>query len=281
MHAADSTPPVRVAPRENFAVHPASRRAAIHAAPEGGALPAAWPGSTAAPVPELATPVRPSGWRLRLRDRLIGGVVALALHLAVLFGFQGEPALAPVATVAPEEEIIPFTMPELEPPEAIEIVDMQDAPTTPQLAPPMQMDLPSTVAVSSFLQPVRPTLDPSLTSVGSITIPSTVTAFGAEGAVRLFELKELDRVPRRVRTVRPEYPHELKRAGVMGEVVLLVIIDVNGSVEVERVVSATNREFEAAAIKGAEQCVFEPPLRAGQRVKARYLWSIPFELSGR
>jgi protein TonB len=209
---------------------------------------------------------------------LIGGVVALALHVVILFGFQGESAHAPVATVTPEEEIIPLVMPELEPPEAVEIVDMQDAPSTPQLAPPMQMDLPSTVAVSSFIQPVRPTLDPSLTSVGAITIPSTVTPFGAEGGVRLFELKDLDRVPRRMRTVMPAYPHELRRAGVNGDVVLVVIIDVNGSVEVERVVSATNREFEAAAIKAAEQCVFEPPLRAGQRVKARYLWNIPFEI---
>jgi protein TonB len=118
-----------------------------------------------------------------------------------------------------------------------------------------------------------------LTSVGAITIPSATSAnFGGQGGVRLFDLRELDRVPRRVRTVMPVYPHELRRAGIKGDVVLLVIIDVSGHVEVERVISSTHREFEIAAIKAAEQCQFESPLRAGQRVNARYMWNIPFDL---
>jgi TonB family protein len=174
--------------------------------------------------------------------------------------------------------MIQMEMPELEPPETVEVVDTSEAPPAPSVAPPMLMDMPSTVAVANFVQQMRPTLDSGLTSVSAITIPSMATNFGAGGGVQLFDLKELDRVPRRVRTVMPVYPHELRRASVTGEVVLLVIIDVNGRVEVERVVSATNREFETAAVKAAEQCVFETPLRGGRPVNARYRWNIPFEL---
>jgi protein TonB len=213
------------------------------------------------------------------RDCLIAGCVAATLHLGVLFGFNDHSSKAPAKAVTPEEPVAQLEMPVLEPPDEVEIVEVTDAPTSPQMAPPMLMDMPSTVTVSNFVQPLRPAVDPSLMSVGAFTIPTVTTAaIGGSAGVRLFDLKDLDRVPRRVRTKMPEYPHELRRAGIKGDVVLLVIIDVNGRVEVERVISSTHREFEVAAVKAAEQCVFESPLRAGQRVNARYTWNIPFDL---
>jgi periplasmic protein TonB len=212
------------------------------------------------------------------RDILIGVSLAAAVHFGALFGFNDRSTERPATNAEPADMVIPLEMPVLEPPDTVEVVEMTDAPASPQMAPPMLMDLPSTVAVSSFVQPLRPAIDPALTSVGAFTIPSNIGNFGVQGGVRLFELRELDRVPRRVRTVMPVYPHELRRAGIKGEVVLLVIIDVSGHVEVERVISATHREFEVAAVKAAEQCLFESPLRAGQRVNARYTWNIPFDL---
>ena len=61
-------------------------------------------------------------------------------------------------------------------------------------------------------------------------------------------------------------------------VVLLIIIDQNGRVSVDKVVESSVREFEQAAITAAEQCVFEPPMKGGQPVRARYRMQVPFRL---
>lgn len=246
----------------------------------GDAVPHAWPEGPPASVaePRLA-PRRMSRRRMPWRW-IVSALLAAGAHgmvaLPGLFDLKKDEVPPPPAV----EEYVMLEMPELEPPEVIEVVEVTDAVAPPEMAPPSQMDLPSTVAVSAFLQPMQPHLDPSLTSVGAIKIPPMTGNFGqpGAGAIKLFDLKELDRVPRRTRTVVPVYPFELRRAGVMGEVVLLVIIDPSGHVEVERVISATHREFEVAAVKAAEQCVYESPLKGGQKVSARYTWSIPFML---
>jgi TonB family protein len=254
-----------------------SNRAAHH---PGAA--ATWPTSTTwTTLPDAAELQPRRAWRTYRRDQLIAGLVAAGIHVGALFAFNGSESEQRVTEAAPAEEVIRMEMPVLEPPETVEVVDVSEAPgVAPQLAPPMLMDLPSAVPVSSFVEPMRPQVDPSLTSVNSFTIPSVANpGIGAQlGRVRLFDLKDLDRVPRRVKTVMPVYPHDLRRSHVTGEVILVVIIDVNGRVEVERVESATNRDFELAAVRAAEQCEFEPPLRAGQRVNARYRWHIPFEM---
>jgi len=237
----------------------------------------AWPGAPAE-AGGVATPAGSREWP-DWANTVIGLVVSGALHGALFLPILNRTPEEAPAPPTPAATYVQLEMPPIEPPEPIEIVDVSDTPPDTISAPPMAMDLPSTVPVSAFLQPIQPMLDPSLIKVGAITIPSFNATAGTPGTgVRLFELKELDRVPRRLRTVMPVYPHELRKAGVSGEVVLLVIIDASGRVEVERVVSSTHREFEAAAVKAAQQCVFVSPLRAGQRVSARYTWHIPFEL---
>ncbi len=242
---------------------------------------ATWPATPWTPLPDAGESRRRRTRRRYRRDQLIAAVAAAGLHVGVLFGFNNTAPEPPLIAKAPAEETIRLEMPALEPPERIDLVDVDDTPAVPQLAPPALLDIPSVVPVSSLTQPMRPTLDPSLTSVGLLTIPSvTAPSPGAQnGGLRLFDLKDLDRVPRRLKTVLPEYPHEMRRTSTSGEVVLIVIINTAGRVEVERVVSATNPEFEAAAVRAAEQCVFEAPLRGGQHVNARYRWEIPFEIN--
>lgn len=94
----------------------------------------------------------------------------------------------------------------------------------------------------------------------------------------IFDIKDLDKPPARTRTVTPVYPPELKRARVQGNVVLMIIIDQNGRVSVDKVVESSAREFEQSAITAAEQCVFEPPMKGGQAVRARYRMQVPFRL---
>lgn len=96
--------------------------------------------------------------------------------------------------------------------------------------------------------------------------------------IAIFDVKDLDKPPTRIKTVAPAYPPELKRARVQGNVVLLIIIDVTGRPSVDKVLESTAREFEHAAITAAEQCQFEPPMKGGQAVRARYRMQVPFRL---
>lgn len=98
------------------------------------------------------------------------------------------------------------------------------------------------------------------------------------GDLAIFDVSDLDRVPRRTKTVPAIYPIDLKRARVQGEVTLIVVIDPNGNCKVERVAESTHREFVAPAIAAAEQCVYEPPQKDGQTVRARYSMRVPFRI---
>ncbi len=96
--------------------------------------------------------------------------------------------------------------------------------------------------------------------------------------LEIFDVRDLDKPPARIKTVPPTYPLELKRARVQGTVVLLLIIDQDGRVTVDSVVEADVREFIQPAIAAAEQCIFESPTRGGQKVRARYTMRVPFRL---
>lgn len=105
-----------------------------------------------------------------------------------------------------------------------------------------------------------------------------VSAEDTASDLQIFDVKDLDRVPRRTRTPALIHPPELRRARVSGNVTLMIIIDETGAVSVEKVVNSSHREFEANAIRFAEGCQFEPPMKGGLAVKARYTWPIRFDL---
>lgn len=86
----------------------------------------------------------------------------------------------------------------------------------------------------------------------------------------VFEIKDLDGVPRLISAEQPVYPHELKRDRIEGDVVLLVLINTDGRVMVLGVEKSTNREFELAAIRSARSARYTPPMRNGQKVNVRF-----------
>ncbi len=96
--------------------------------------------------------------------------------------------------------------------------------------------------------------------------------------ITVFELSELDKIPRRLREVHVNYPASLLRRGMEGEVVLKVEITPEGSVEVESVVSSTNQLFERAAIDAVKKLKYESPMKNGERVRAKFILPIPFKI---
>jgi protein TonB len=95
----------------------------------------------------------------------------------------------------------------------------------------------------------------------------------------IFEIADLDRNPRMTKRVMPQYPRQLKADGVEGKVSLVLIIDQQGRVSVEKVMDwKGHRDFIQPTRIALSRCLFEPPTKDGQPVRARYKITIPFNL---
>jgi periplasmic protein TonB len=157
--------------------------------------------------------------------------------------------------------------PDLEPPE----------PPPPEPPPPDMQPPPQQLSLSQM--DVALNLGVGDAMAGAFSFDGFgVSAEDTAGDLQIFDVKDLDSVPRRTRTATLIHPPPLRTARIAGAVTLMIIISENGGVQVEKVVNSTHREFEANAIRFAEGCQFEPPMKGGQAVKARYTWPIRFDL---
>ncbi len=93
-----------------------------------------------------------------------------------------------------------------------------------------------------------------------------------------FELDALDKIPKRLNSVRIDYPRKLLDRGIEGEVLLNVVVDSDGSVEVESVAGSTDARFEKSAVDAASKLRYESPMKNGERVRARFVLPIPFKI---
>ncbi|HTO02197.1 MAG TPA: TonB family protein [Opitutus sp.] len=89
----------------------------------------------------------------------------------------------------------------------------------------------------------------------------------------------LDRFPRPIARVAPEYPKELREAGVSGEVLVEFVVDKTGAVQGAVPVSSTHPGFEAAAVAAVEKWKFDSGLKGGRAVNTRLQQTITFSLS--
>ncbi len=71
------------------------------------------------------------------------------------------------------------------------------------------------------------------------------------------------------RLIVREFPPLLRDAGVTGEVVMVLTLAADGSVERSIVVSSTVDHFRSAGYSVGERLRFSPPAAAGQRVRVR------------
>ena len=83
-----------------------------------------------------------------------------------------------------------------------------------------------------------------------------------------------------VRMVPPEYPYELRRAGISGVVTLTVEIDETGAVQNCQVQKSTNQEFEQPALDAVRKWKFKPARRDGAAVKIKIQLPLRFTNSG-
>jgi protein TonB len=204
------------------------------------------------------------------KDLIIGIVVSVALHATFLGAFNRKDA--PVAKAAKEEApVVQFEMPPLDEEKLDEVEELNDTPVENIMAPPSLVDLPSVVPVNAFTQPLTPPPPPGLqTNRGAITIPVTKPGanFG-KGISNLFNIGDLDQQPvARVRQA-PNYPYDMRRAGINGTVVVEFIINTEGDVIQTQIVRSSHREFEMPALQAVQKWKFKPGRKGGRVVNVR------------
>jgi len=201
------------------------------------------------------------------RDLIIGIIVSALLH-GGFFASSYINLKQEVAVVAEEEttiELMPMPELDVEEPEIINPEDQEPAEVI-EFAPPTQADVPQIPTPDSFVQPLQPPPPENLKPVaGVISIPQSRVQGLGQG-IEVFDISTLDQRPTPRVQIQPQYPFEMRRAGIEGEVVVEFIVDTNGDVRNPFVVRSSQREFEAAAIQAVSKWKFRPGRRGGRAV---------------
>lgn len=213
------------------------------------------------------------------RDLIIGVIVSLIIHgsvawLSEKFGHDNHKA-KPVE----KEAVVQIEMPPIEPDEPDKVI-AEDQPDTPlEFAPPMLADVPQTVQLDSFVQPLQPPPPEGLKpNAGAIVIPQGAGR-GLGKGIEVFDISKLDQVPVAKFQARPQYPFEMRRSGVAGEVVVDFIVDSNGDVRNAYSARSSQREFESAAVQAVSKWKFRPGKKGGRAVNTHMQVPIVFTLN--
>lgn len=94
-----------------------------------------------------------------------------------------------------------------------------------------------------------------------------------------FPLSELDEPPRPKRQVAPNYPYNMRMAGLEGRVTLEFIVSPEGRVVDVFVLRSNNPWFERPALDAVMKWTFSPGRKSGRPVFTRCQIDIPFMLS--
>ncbi len=219
------------------------------------------------------------------RDLIIGLVVSAALHAGTFFGeYLFDKKSAPPPKKQEEAVVELMEMPPPPPEEEPEPQELSDeAPAeVAELAPPMAVDLPSVVTIDSFVQKLQPPPPPGLERpTGNITIPTGRPNTGniGQGMKDLFDLANLDQAPQARIQGKPNYPFEMRRAGITGDVLVGFIVNSNGDVVEATAIKSSQREFEAAAIQAVSKWKFKPGRKGGRAVNTKMQVPIVFSIT--
>ena len=102
-------------------------------------------------------------------------------------------------------------------------------------------------------------------------------AAGVSG--ELFDISKLDRQPVPRLQAPPQYPSEMRLAGISGEAVVDFIVDANGDVQKAYAIRSSQKEFEAAAVDAINKWKFKPGLKNARNVNTHMQVPIVFTLS--
>ena len=214
------------------------------------------------------------------RDLIIGLLISVVLHGGVLFGHLLIPDGAPpVKKPEPPPTVQLIEMPKIEPDEP-EVYEASTEDVKPlDFAPPMQTDVPQIITDTSFVQQIQPPPPEGLKpAAGVIVIPGNRDVSSFRG-MEVFDISKLDQQPTPTFQARPQYPFEMRRAGIAGEVLVDFIVDTSGTVQNAYAVRSSQREFESAAVQAVSKWKFKPGRKGGRNVNTHMQVPIVFTLN--
>lgn len=177
-------------------------------------------------------------------------------------------------------------------PDIIEIVEVSPPPPPPpppeeppepppeEEEPPPELDMPPPLPTLEQIEiGLNPGTGGDLSS--GIGLGVDLSTESVEKMEDLFGFGDLDEIPRLVREGRFRYPPNSPRGRGEAFVRLLVYVETDGRISVQKVVDYSHREFIEPARRMAEGSRFSPPMRKGVAVRSRYEWPIRIPLSQR
>ncbi|MDD8047511.1 MAG: energy transducer TonB [Verrucomicrobiota bacterium] len=144
--------------------------------------------------------------------------------------------------------------------------------------------LPRWQAPPQRLQPVQMTLDLGVVlepGMGDFAVDFMVSDSMLRGAQDdlVFEIAQLDELPRALAQLRPVYPTQARTRRMEGAVTLDFVVDPDGRTRAIRVVSAEPGDlFVTSAVRAVEGWRFAPGKKDGRAVSARVRQTVVFQL---
>jgi protein TonB len=108
--------------------------------------------------------------------------------------------------------------------------------------------------------------------------PAARPGFVLEHGEVVFEVIDVQVIPKLSRHVPPQYPFTLPTHGVEGSVMLWVVVLADGGVGEVSVESSSNAEFEPSAVEAVRHWKFEPALRDDLPVACRIRVPVDFNM---
>ena len=211
-------------------------------------------------------------------DLYVGALVALGAHVALaLVNPAAKPAMLPVKDDGFVEVVFPRHEEPPEPPPTPEVGDTSEVKELTVSAPRLP-DVPRVAPIDSIT--MAPTVVPEGVPIdpGVVTIPTGGPRTpGRPGDI--FEPSSLDRAPLARFQAQPQYPFDMRRGGISGEVLVEFVVDANGAVREARAVRSSQREFETAAVQAVSKWTFRPGEKGGRKVATRMQVPIVFSLN--
>ena len=219
-----------------------------------------------------------------IRQLIIPGIIAGALHGGLLL-IPSMPAPPPPPTVMIDLDkdkwpALPVVPPDIDPVKSYQSEvarrDIRPAPVMPQTPVAPINDVPTEPLVPDFPQS---DMDPN--ALRAVFSGPTMPGFegGTGGFAGLIDSKLLDKTPRTVFQMAPDYPSDAKRNNLTGTVTVMFTVDENGNVHNARVAGSTDSVFNEAALRAVSRWRFEPGRLHGKRVAFKMSVPIAFTLS--
>jgi periplasmic protein TonB len=214
------------------------------------------------------------------RDLAIAAVLALMLYGGIVAFSEciGDKALVPAHRPS-ITSIEAITLPKVEPDEDEAVSEDRPQKPQPSFAPPVLNELPQIVLDTSFVQPIQPPV-PGMLEVAKISIsmpPSTgrqLIGFG-----EIFEMSKVDQLPEVIIQVPPDYPYQMRSAGIIGQVLVDCIVDMHGDVRNAFAATSSQHEFDKPAVRAVNNWKFEPGQRRGRPVNTHVQIPIVFSIN--